>query len=100
MNRAMRRQLINNPQLFNKTIITYTEEQQRKAIEFAIKSMAAVVAISLHDKFGWGKDRINKLLAYAGNQYACCNKGTVNIDDIMQWCREYGVEIDWDGEAK
>ena len=100
MNRAMRRKLANNPQVLAKAVDTYTTEQQRKAIEYTIKSLSAVIAISLHDKFGWGKERINRLLSYAGNQYACCNKGTVSIDDIMQWAREYGVNIDGEDGTK
>ena len=94
LNRATRRKLAYTPQLIEKTMIAYSEEQQKKAIEFAIRSLSAVVAISLHDKYGWGKDRINKLLAYAGNQYKCCDTGEVKIEEIMEWVKEYGVIID------
>lgn len=74
--------------------MVYEELQRQKpAIEkVAIGAITATFLITLHDKHGWDKDRLNELVREVTNQFVCVKENFVTIEDFEAWCREYGIE--------
>jgi hypothetical protein len=54
--------------------------------------MTAAFIISLNDEFGFGKDRIYRLLSKVNTQFECITHGDVTIEDIKLWCIEKGID--------
>lgn len=84
----------------------YTEQQLRQIIldgvtervndvrSNTITYLSAAFLISLHDEFEFGNKRIARLLERVKNQFECIEAGTVTMDDIVDWCKQYGVKLE------
>ena len=59
----------------------------------SIKAMLASILITLHDNHKWGKKRLNKLMQQAMKYYEDTDEGLIEIDDIIEWLKDYGVEL-------
>lgn len=100
MNRKQKRDALKNEQNLNLTLRVMAEAERKQATMNAIVNLSAVFAITLHDKFGFGKDRINKLLDNVMNQIDCCNANTVSMNDILKWVLDYGIKIEIPGKGQ
>lgn len=58
----------------------------------AIMGIIAVFVTNLHDKHGWGKTRINKLIHESTVTFFDMENKLVCIDDFKEWCRTAGIE--------
>jgi predicted nucleic acid-binding protein len=57
------------------------------------QQVVASFVVTLHDKFGFGKKRLQKLLREVDNQFQCVSFGQVSLDDLIKICKEeIGVE--------
>lgn len=107
LNRAERRRLqretakdptynINQKQLSNLVhdkIEDRLGEIQSEAISKTIRAYTAAWVISLHDEFNFGHKRLQRILDKVQNQFECVTAETVTIEDLVNWCEEYGIEI-------
>lgn len=107
LNRAERRRLqreqqkapvycINQKQLSNLVrdeVNSRLEEIKNEAINKTIQAYTAAWVISLHDEFQFGHKRLQRILKKVENQFECITAETVTVEDLVNWCKEYGVEI-------
>ena len=107
MNRAERRRLqreqqkaptynINQKQLSNLVhdeVKDRLEELRNEAISKTIRAYTAAWVISLHDEFNFGHKRLQRVLDKVQNQFECVTAETVTVEDLVDWCKEYGIEI-------
>lgn len=107
LNRAERRRLqreqkkaptynINQKQLSNlihDEVNNRLKEIRNEAINKTIQAYTAAWVISLHDEFQFGHKRLQKILNKVENQFECVTAKTVTVEDLVNWCNEYGIEI-------
>lgn len=107
MNRAERRRLqreqqkaptynINQKQLSNlirDEVNSRLEEIRNEAIIETAQAYTAAWIISLHDEFQFGHKRLQRILKRVDNQFECVIAETVTVEDLVNWCKEYGIEI-------
>lgn len=68
-------------------------ETKRQAINITYQYMLASMIIVLKDKFGFGPQRLNKMISEVNKQFDCMHSGHVTGAELVDWCREYGIEI-------
>lgn len=107
MNRAERRRLqkeqqkaptynINQKQLSDlvrNEVESRLEEIRNEAISKTVQAYTAAWVISLHDEFNFGHKRLQRILNKVENQFECVTAETVTVEDLVDWCKEYGIEI-------
>lgn len=73
-----------------------TRSQRRKKAYYkkSMISIYASIAIVLHDQNGWGKKRITRLLRESTKRFEEVEKDTVTLDELLNICRSFKVEID------
>lgn len=65
----------------------------REDIEkICIGAVTAAFMITLHDKWEFDKDELNELLQQTLQQFLAVKAKYVTVDDIREWCKEYGIE--------
>lgn len=69
------------------------EEIRSEAISKTVQAYTAAWIISLYDEFNFGHKRLQRVLNKVENQFECVTAGTVTIEDLVNWCKEYGIEI-------
>lgn len=79
MNRAERRKKIPASEAKVNNMIMYQE-----GINYATDCIYASVLMVLHDKFGFGKERSQRLLHMIQEQVDAVHKNYVSIDDIKE----------------
>jgi hypothetical protein len=100
MNRQAKRQAerlgqkIQGPRLHTANEIDRAIEGIKRHTTYgAVKVMSAVMAISLNDEYGFGTNRIQKLLDKMKSQLECIEHNTVNINDIYTWCENKNIRL-------
>lgn len=107
MNRAERRRLqkeaakaptynVNQKQLsdlVHNKVEDRLEEIRSEAISKAVQAYTAAWIISLYDEFNFGHKRLQRVLNKVENQFECVTAGAITIEDLVNWCKEYGIEI-------
>lgn len=107
MNRAERRRLqkeaakaptynVNQKQLSNLIrdgVNDRLEEIRNETISKTVQAYTAAWVISLHDEFNFGHKRLQRVLDKVQNQFECVTAETVTVEDLVNWCKEYGIEI-------
>ena len=83
MNRAERRRLQKKGITANELKVI-EDSSALKGIDFAVKGMIASFAICLHDKWGWGKVRLKRLLDQVNETFDCIDEDYVTIEDIKK----------------
>lgn len=66
---------------------------REEALKYATDRTVASFVICLHDKFGFGKERIQHLLDYVSNTFECVAAETVTLDELVQGCEDMGITI-------
>ncbi|MCX7924159.1 MAG: hypothetical protein N3B21_19445 [Clostridia bacterium] len=67
-------------------------EAKRIGINIAVRDLTAAFILSLYDEFGFGKERIYRLLRKVTNNLECINEGHLTLDDIRSWCEDKGID--------
>lgn len=107
LNRAERRRLkkeaakaptynVNQKQLSNLIhdgVNDRLKEIRNETINKTIQAYTAAWVISLHDEFNFGHKRLQRVLNKVENQFECVTAETITIEDLVNWCKEYGIEI-------
>jgi hypothetical protein len=102
LNRAERRRAQKDEIKTTKTYNLRTEELEvikkdaaLKAIETALNMMIALPIMVLHDKFGFGPKRTERLIDEIKKLYDSFDEGYLTIEDIKNTIyEELGIEID------
>ncbi len=83
--------------LIEKTLKQYEEkyvEAQMKGIKYATNAMLAVLAINLHDKWGWGQKRTKRLFEQINETFSAVQEGYVKIEELIEVVYdELGIEL-------
>lgn len=83
MNRAERRKL-DKKNLTAKDILFIEENSKKQGLQQATSALFASLAMTLHDKWGWGNVRVTRLLKQIDNQFDSINKGYLSIEDMKK----------------
>lgn len=79
--------------IVDKEVQERLEEVKHLAINETIKGLTAAFIISLSDEFGFGIKRMSRLLDKVQNQFECIEAGTVELEDLIEWVLEFGIDI-------
>jgi thymidine kinase len=98
MNRRQKRQLtkalINaNREAIYKVISDELMTVRKSAYKQAIKDLTIVFTIALIDEFGFGKQRLIKLLTKVNNYFECILDDYVALEDFQQELHKKGIDI-------
>lgn len=77
-------------EIFNSEIEIIKKEILLKAVH----DLTAAFIISLHDEMGFGKKRIEQVLARTNEQFDSIMKDFITIDDIKQWCSDNDINYE------
>lgn len=71
------------------------EDAKKLAIHETTSAVVSVMLVSLHDEFGFGRVRLQRLLERFQNTYECIlTDPLVKIEDFIQLCYDdYGIDI-------
>jgi hypothetical protein len=93
MNRKQRRQL-EKKRVTAKDLKVIEDHSKSRGIDAATTGILASLALTLHDKWGWGHVRITRLLNQIDEQFDAVNKGFVPLEDLLKTVRdELGVDF-------
>jgi hypothetical protein len=98
MNRKQRRAkgITDRPKTYTMTEEQLTElkyQHSLQGIKYAVTGLSAVIVMALHDEFRFGVGRCKKALKRINDKFECVLAGTVELDDMISWCKEFGIEI-------
>lgn len=91
MNRQDRRKLLKDGEALKDTLSNVRKESYIRSSKEAVQVIGYTIALELHDKHGWGKVRINKLLEHVSKQLECISSKYVDFEDIKSECVKLGV---------
>jgi len=57
----------------------------------AITAVITAVAVSLHDKYDWKPDEINKLVKLTVNEFEAINEKYLTLDELLQMAEDMGI---------
>ena len=80
MNRQQRRKLAKQG-VDHKDLKVLYDATKQESIKQAVKLYSVAVAMVLHDKWGFGKVRLQRFLNQAQNLFDSIEKGYVSLDD-------------------
>lgn len=67
---------------------------QNEASANAVLTMKIFFAMALNREFGFGTERINRVIKNAMHQINYLNNGYIDGKDAEQWAKEYGIKLD------
>jgi len=83
--------------IIEKTMKQFEEkyvEAQLNGIKYATTAMFAVLAINLHDKWGWGQKRTKRLFEQIDETFSAVQGGYVKIEELIELVYdELGIEL-------
>lgn len=92
----MRKQMpfVNNPkgmaplvaELVDKEANRRVEEIKKLFGETAIRTITAASMVALHDKFGFGQERLNRYQQAVEEHLVCINWGIITLEDLEETC--------------
>lgn len=74
----------------------YIEDLKVENIKHTLKLLFPMIALSLHDEFGFGEKRVNKILDKIKLQFDCINSKHVTFEDLKNECEKFNIKFDWD----
>lgn len=69
------------------------EEVEQLAISMTTAGVTAAFIIALHDEYGFGIKRIEKILDNINLQFEAIEDNYITVEDMIQWCYDYGIDI-------
>lgn len=103
MNRAERRKQGKSAPKPKTYVLTQDQIDQikKEAADEAFKLLIAVPATVLHDKFGFGRIRLDRFFHYMFGWVEDIQNGIVSIHDVLEICeKEAGITIQTKGRKK
>jgi len=73
----------------------YMEDLKLENIKSTLKLLFPIIALSLHDKFGFGEKRINKIIDKIKLQFDCINSNHLSFEDLKNECEKFNIKFDW-----
>lgn len=95
MNRQQRRALAksgNAEQIVGGAIRQTYDKIRHDTMEDTLVNTLTILFMVLHDKFGFGKERLNRIQDYMNLYGDGIYKGDITIDEMMTKLKEIGVE--------
>ena len=89
MNRNQRRKIASD-KITSDELKAIESELIHQANANAVRGVLASLQITLHDKWGWGEVRLNRLTEQINEQFDAVVKGYVTLTDLEQAVREIG----------
>ena len=83
-----------NEQTVNEEVMKALEKERSKMQREMLNRIMGSVIITMHDEFGIGKQRLNRFVDRLNANYVCIDDGLVTLDDMREWCKEYGVNFE------
>jgi len=65
-----------------------TVEIAEDAVSFVIAQYSAVLALCLHDKLGFDKEKAQKFMTEVQEMFDSVEKGYLSLDDVLETVRE------------
>jgi len=72
---------------------TMLDEAKLTSTKQACEVMTSVFAMALNNEYGFGTQRINKLIQRVRLQLECISGGLVTAADIRHWCFENKINL-------
>ena len=102
MNRKQRRaNKLQNPTTYTLTKEKMTEiamkevqEEQNRIRSLAFRDLVASFIITMHDKLGFGKKRIESFMEQVNTHFEAIGDNMVNVDDIIKECESIGLKFE------
>lgn len=94
MNRQQRRALAKNgnaEQIVSGAIHQTFNKIKNDTVEETVVNTLAILFLVLHDKFGFGKDRLNRIQDSMNIYGDAIYKGEITLDEIMDELKKIGV---------
>lgn len=90
MNRAERRRAKHTAEKPKTYVMTADQIEQLKfeAMEQAFTMLLAIPSLVLHDKFGFGRIRLDRFNHYALSWLKSVQKGEVSLEAVIALCKE------------
>lgn len=79
--------------LVTKELEQQMEEVEQLAISMTTAGVTAAFIIALHDEFGFGIKRLEKILDNINSQFEAIEGGYITVEDMLEWCYDYGIDI-------
>jgi hypothetical protein len=73
------------------------EKQKLLATKGACEVMIGAFMLTLNSEFGFGTERLNRVMAGVKNQVECLDAQTLTLEDMLEWLEEHGVDMLWVG---
>lgn len=87
MNRAERRRIAKS-RVSAKDLLNIQRTEGLKAVNLTVHDFSVAVAMTLHDKLGFGTMRLSKTLNDISELFDSINKGYASIEDLEQTLKE------------
>jgi len=69
------------------------KKNQEKLMAYTVDAMMSVMAISLNDLYGFGKERLYRLKEKMQLQFDCIQAETVTVEDLKSEAEKLGLHI-------
>jgi hypothetical protein len=60
-----------------------------------IQVLLHAMALALNNEFDFGSTRIQRVIDRTKLQFECIHAGTITADDLMAFCKEKGIKIEF-----
>lgn len=94
MNRAERRRLAKH-KLTHKDLKFLELKAADKAIDYSAKMYSMALALTLHDKLGFGKKRCQRFIAQVHEKFKDIESGYLSLEDVVKTVEEE-LDIHWE----
>lgn len=86
-------ELVDNQKQIEKAFIKESQRKKKEWELLAISTVTATMSLVLHDKFGFGKKRMNRLVSGIKNQFELVRDDFITVDDFENWAKDKGIEL-------
>jgi len=80
-------------QQLNDQIHKEIEITRKEAVQFATTRALGAFIVALHDEFGFGQTRLERLLKEVSATFECVAAGTVTLDELTDLCESFGIVL-------
>lgn len=79
----------------NKQLEGLRNEMKKEAVEWSLKFFMAIPCLVMHDKFGFGRQRLDLFMSYVRTWLQACQDDDEALSDAVKAAQELGYEIEW-----
>ena len=70
------------------------KKEREATVKHTVATLTAVFACAMHLEYGFGTERINRVIDAACKHFELINDGTVSMDEVFKFCIENKIKID------